>query len=64
MPNRRDEHTRKPGESEQERDRPSGSDTAEEGRNFESRVSDMNTDPDAMFDEDLNPTDEPRRSDR
>lgn len=32
--------------------------------NFESRVSDVNTDSDAMFDEDLNPTDEPRRSER
>lgn len=35
-----------------------------EAPNFDSRVSDVNTDSDAMFDEDLNPTDEPRRSER
>jgi hypothetical protein len=32
--------------------------------NFESRVSEVGTDPDAMFDENLDPTDEPRRSER
>ena len=32
--------------------------------NFESRVSDVGTDPDATFDDELNPTDEPRRSER
>ena len=37
-------------------DRRSGSDT-EEDRNFEARVSDVNTDPNASFDDDLNPTD-------
>jgi hypothetical protein len=38
----------------------------EPGRNFEQEVSDINTDPDAGFDFDLNPTDgqEGRRSER
>jgi hypothetical protein len=64
MPNRHDESTRRPWEEPQGRDRRPGDETSEEGRNFESRVSDVNTDPDAMFDEDLNPTDEPRQSER
>ena len=38
----------------------------EPGRNFEQEVSNINTDPDAGFDFDLNPTDEheDRRSER
>ena len=42
------------------------SETDEPGRNFEQEVSDINTDPDAGFDFDLNPTDEQedRRSER
>jgi hypothetical protein len=38
----------------------------EPGRDFEQEVSDINTDPDAGFDFDLNPTDEkdPTRSER
>lgn len=40
--------------------------SGESGRNFEQSVSDINTDPDAGFDFDLNPTDdqEHRRSER
>ena len=42
------------------------SQSGESGRNFEQEVSDINTDPDAGFDFDLNPTDEhdDRRSER
>jgi len=39
---------------------PQPSDAGEE-RNFEQEVSDINTDPDAGFDFDLNPTDEHKR---
>ena len=40
--------------------------SGEEGRNFEQEVSDINNDPDAGFDFDLNPTDEQehKRSER
>ena len=54
---------RRPPREEEERIR---SQRDEPGRNFEQEVSDINTDPDAGFDFDLNPTDgrEGKRSER
>ena len=63
MPQRRDENPRNAPESEPITNR-EGEEEPGEYPNFESRVSDVGTDPDAMFDENLNPTDEPRRSER
>ena len=63
MPQRRDEYSRKPPDSAETARRQPEREPGEEP-NFESRVSEVNTDPDAMFDENLDPTDEPRRSDR
>jgi hypothetical protein len=64
MPRRHDDDSRRtPGNPEEVTTRLPEPEPGETP-NFESRVSDVGTDPDAMFDENLNPTDEPRRSER
>ncbi len=63
MPQRHDDRSKNPPRPE---DVPEKLPDPEPGElpNFESRVNEVGTDPDAMFDEDLNPTDEPRQSER